>query len=162
MQLATNHYTADWGTKLVTLGYTSESNHEFGLMGIMRLFFQSYNNNRNANITGVLLFDGVNFAQIIEGSELIVDALWDVIQRDDRHKNMTLFGKNKIPSRAFSKWSMRVKDGDVIAMMCPELSGVIYNMDMSLGAPAIARATYMSARIVQELAGTGHRSQTLH
>ena len=150
------------GTKLVTLGFTSEANHEFGLMGVMRLFFQSYNNNRPANITGVLLFDGVHFAQIIEGSEFMVDALWDVIQRDERHKNITLFGKNTIPSRAFSKWSMRVKDGDVIAMMCPELNGLIYNMDGNLGAPAIARATYMSALIVQELASSGHRSQTLH
>lgn len=51
MELATNHYESEWGTKLVTLGYTSEANHEFGLMGIMRLFFQSQNNNHSANIT---------------------------------------------------------------------------------------------------------------
>lgn len=162
MELATNHYESEWGTKLVTLGYTSEANHEFGLMGIMRLFFQSQNNNHSANITGVLMFDGVNFAQIIEGSELMVDALWEVIQRDERHKKITLFGKNTIPLRAFSKWTMRVKDGDVIAMMCPELSGLIYNLDTGLGAPDIARATYMSALMVQGLVGPISRSQTLH
>jgi hypothetical protein len=162
MELTTKHYESDWGTRLVTLGYTSEANYEFGLMGIMRLFFQSQNNNHSANITGVLLFDGVNFAQIIEGSELMVDALWEAIQRDERHKKITLFGKDTIPLRAFSKWTMRVKDGDVIAMMCPELNGLIYNMDMNIGAPAIARATYSSALLVQELVGPIRRSQTLH
>ena len=156
------HYKPTRETKLVTLGFTSEATEAFSLMGVMRLFFQACTNNRNNGITGLLYYDGKNFAQIIEGSSYAVDILWDVIQKDDRHRKIQIFGRNVIPSRAFSAWSMRVKDGGVIAMMCPELKSLIGEMDEQAGAPEMARSTFLSARLNQELTNDFDGASTLH
>jgi len=157
-----NHYAPTRESKLVTIGFTSEAAEAFSLMGVMRLFFQACTNNRNNGITGLLYYDGRNFAQIIEGSSCAVEMLWDVIQKDDRHRKIQIFGKNIIPSRAFTSWSMRVKDGGVIAMMCPELKSLIGEMDERAEAPEMARSTYISARLNQELSKDGNGTNTLH
>lgn len=157
-----NHYTPTKDSKLVTLGFVSEASEDFGLMGVMRLFFQACTNNRDAGITGLLYYDGRNFAQIIEGSDQAVNTLWDVISQDARHSKIHVFGKNIISTRAFSTWSMRVKEGGVIAMMCPELKDLIGDMDDSACAPEAARSTFVSARLIQTVPGDGDGALTLH
>jgi len=157
-----DYCTPTGDSKLITLGFVSEATENFSLMGVMRLFFQACTNNRNAGITGLLYYDGRYFAQIIEGSDHAVNTLWDVIKKDDRHKKIHIFGKDLIPSRAFSTWSMRVKDGGVIAMMCPELKSLIGDMDDSASASEMARSTFVSARIEQELADETARKRTFH
>ena len=157
-----NAYTPTKESKLVTLGFVSEATEEFGLMGVMRLFFQACTNNRDAGITGLLYYDGKHFAQIIEGFDHAVSALWDVIRKDERHTKIHVFGKNIITTRAFSTWSMRIKEGDVIAMMCPELKDLIGDMDVSAYAPDAARSTFVSARLIQSVSKNGDGVHTLH
>ena len=157
-----NTYTPTKESKLVTLGFVSEATEEFGLMGIMRLFFQACTNNRDAGITGLLYYDGKHFAQIIEGFDHEVNALWDVIRKDERHRKIHVFGKNIIMSRVFSTWSMRTKDGGAIAMMCPELKDLIGDMDDSAYAPETARSTFISTRLIQSVPKISGGVRTLH
>jgi hypothetical protein len=155
-------YTTTKESKLVTLGFVSEATEEFGLMGVMRLFFQSCTNNRDAGITGLLYYDGKHFAQIIEGFDHEVNTLWDVIRKDGRHRKIHVFGKNIITNRAFPTWSMRIKEGGVIAMMCPELKDLIGDMDVSAYAPETARSKFISARLIQSVLGNDDGMLTLH
>ncbi len=144
-------YTHTRSERLSSLGFFSECTHELGLMGLMRLLFQSYLNNKENEITGALFYDGRNFSQIMEGPEVKIDECWQAIRKDRRHTKIHLVGKNHISSRAYSTWSMRVKDGGVIASMYPELVDIIGEINSDRSAPEIARAAYSSARIIQEL-----------
>lgn len=63
-------------------------------------------NNSLADVSGLLLFNGINFAQILEGPEATVAALYEKIKLDDRHTGVIKLSWRPIGSRTFSGWSM--------------------------------------------------------
>ena len=58
------------------------------------------------NITGMLLYSGGNFLQILEGEKEQVQKTYDRICLDSRHKNITLITEEKVEERHFDNWSM--------------------------------------------------------
>ncbi|OUD12663.1 hypothetical protein TPSD3_13785 [Thioflexithrix psekupsensis] len=70
-------------------------------------------NNKEKNITGVLLFFKNIFFQVIEGEAAIIDALYQKILCDSRHDHITcLKTELNIEQRLFSDWNMKVIDLD--------------------------------------------------
>lgn len=67
---------------------------------------QSHSRNSELGITGALLFTGVKFAQVLEGSEASVDTLFASILRDERHKQIVVVARDPIAKRRFDRWSM--------------------------------------------------------
>jgi len=64
-----------------------------------------YNNKKN-QMTGFLVFDSVNFVQILEGSR---DTIWKLFQKiltDGRHYNINLIEFSDCEQRQFADWSM--------------------------------------------------------
>jgi len=66
--------------------------------------------NSTNNITGILLFDGFNFIQLLEGEKKNIDVLFDKIKRDKRHTNIKLENYSETSSRLFNRWSMQYRD----------------------------------------------------
>ncbi|TMO57965.1 BLUF domain-containing protein [Pseudoalteromonas phenolica] len=64
--------------------------------------------NKIEGITGMLLYDGKNFMQVIEGQEQKVLALFRLIASDSRHCNVEAIISNPIENRNFKSWSMGV------------------------------------------------------
>ena len=62
--------------------------------------------NRIHQITGVLLFDGLNFTQYFEGEDHVVDRLLENILRDDRHKNIAIIATGHQHTRLYAEWKM--------------------------------------------------------
>ena len=62
--------------------------------------------NREDGITGMLLYSGGNFLQVLEGEQSTVRATYERICRDPRHSNITLLTEENVPERQFSSWSM--------------------------------------------------------
>lgn len=62
--------------------------------------------NRAHNITGCLLYHNEKFVQLLEGNEAAVIELYERIQADDRHFDVTLLHAETIPHRLFTEWSM--------------------------------------------------------
>lgn len=62
--------------------------------------------NSRDGITGVLLFDGLNFTQYFEGEVASVDALLANILRDRRHKNIVKILSGDLPGRLYADWGM--------------------------------------------------------
>lgn len=62
--------------------------------------------NAEAAITGLLLFNGINFLQTLEGKEDRVKSLVERIKSDPRHSGVIVLGDGPCESRAFSGWSM--------------------------------------------------------
>ena len=63
-------------------------------------------NNPSMDITGALLFSGGYFCQTIEGPEDSIEELFETIQMDDRHGEITVLHFEEIEERGFSDWSM--------------------------------------------------------
>lgn len=64
--------------------------------------------NKIESITGMLLYDGRNFMQVMEGREQKVIALFKLIASDPRHCNVEAIISNPIEKRNFNNWSMGV------------------------------------------------------
>ncbi|MCJ8275915.1 MAG: BLUF domain-containing protein [Bdellovibrionales bacterium] len=64
-------------------------------------------NNEEKNITGFLVYDGFNFFQYIEGARKDIEALYEKIQKDKRHLNITELSSGEIQERLLPQWSMK-------------------------------------------------------
>ena len=62
--------------------------------------------NARSGITGGLLFTQRFFFQILEGEDVAIDALFNKIAGDTRHKNVEVLSKDVIKRRRFYAWSM--------------------------------------------------------
>jgi phosphatidylserine/phosphatidylglycerophosphate/cardiolipin synthase-like enzyme len=63
--------------------------------------------NLELGVTGVLLFNGRNFVQFLEGPEDAVEALFAKIKQDERHFSVTVIERKTIQARSFSDWAMQ-------------------------------------------------------
>jgi hypothetical protein len=66
----------------------------------------SYENNKDKNITGILLYRGGNFLQVLEGEQEVVEALYEKIKKDPRHRDVMTVSKRQIEQREFNGWEM--------------------------------------------------------
>jgi len=66
----------------------------------------SRRNNGAAGVTGLLLFDGRRFLQALEGEAALVNATYQRIKTDPRHRAIVLLSSNDVQARAFGAWSM--------------------------------------------------------
>ena len=57
-------------------------------------------------ITGHLLYTEEVFVQCIEGPATAVEALWQNLQKDDRHHDVVLLSRSTETARRFGDWSM--------------------------------------------------------
>ena len=62
--------------------------------------------NREDGITGMLLYAGGNFLQVLEGEPERVKATYERICRDPRHSNCLVLVDQEVPERHFGQWSM--------------------------------------------------------
>jgi hypothetical protein len=67
---------------------------------------QSRRNNPELGVTGLLCVSDNLFVQVLEGGRDEVCELFNVIVRDDRHKQVRLLIYEEITERAFGGWSM--------------------------------------------------------
>jgi hypothetical protein len=67
----------------------------------------SAKNNPARGITGLLLYNGRNFLQLIEGEESALVSLMVRIGNDPRHTGVSMLDRKTIEQRACPDWSMR-------------------------------------------------------
>ena len=59
-------------------------------------------------VTGMLIFNGVHFLQIIEGAPNAIDDLVERLRRDPRHSGLEIRDEHEIEERSFPSWSMEL------------------------------------------------------
>jgi len=91
---------------LIELIYTSLAKADTDKAAIRDILASSERNNSANAITGLLLFDGDRYIQILEGAESEVENLFHVISADPRHKNLELLHKGPVLGRSFESWRM--------------------------------------------------------
>ena len=76
--------------------------------------------NQKRKITGILLYTGSNFFQVLEGEKSDLEFVFEKIKKDTNHKDIILIVKEAIPNRSFEDWSMaftRVSTDDIRNMV---------------------------------------------
>ncbi len=67
----------------------------------------SARNNPVRGITGLLLFNGRNFLQLLEGEEGEVASLMERITADSRHSGVSVLDRRVIEARTCPDWAMK-------------------------------------------------------
>lgn len=92
--------------RLKTLTYTSRARLDLGDEELADIHETARHLNALDGITGLLLFDGARFLQIVEGSEEAVDNLVERLRMDPRHTAFELRDERYVEQRSFPDWSM--------------------------------------------------------
>lgn len=100
----------------------------------------SARNNPAREITGLLLYNGRNFLQLIEGEEEELVALMLRITEDPRHSGITVLDRRAIAQRTCPDWAMKrvmiaqsiatrreMLDADLPEELAPEIRKMIVN-----------------------------------
>ncbi len=73
--------------------------------------------NKAANISGLLLHHNTQVMQVLEGEPEAVKALYAKIEKDSRHKDISLLVNETSEDRIFEDWSMGYRPLDTSAEM---------------------------------------------
>jgi hypothetical protein len=86
--------------------YSSRAVFDFTQDELVELLSISRTNNRQGEISGMLLYCGQSFLQMLEGQDDAVDTTFARIESDDRHSDVRLLMNAQVSERTFPDWSM--------------------------------------------------------
>ena len=66
--------------------------------------------NSSQDVTGLLLYNGKRFLQVLEGPRENVERIYERIGRDGRHRALVMLRKQDIDAREFGNWGMAYDD----------------------------------------------------
>ncbi len=113
---------------ITSLTYTSLARLDLGASDLEDIHRAARELNALDGITGLLVFNGTHFLQIVEGSREAIEELLERLRRDPRHTGLEVRDQHRVAQRSFPDWSMelvRVKAGyfeakDTIAERLPD------------------------------------------
>lgn len=94
--------------RLKTLTYTSRARIDLTDEDLNDIHQTARHLNALDGVTGLLLFDGARFLQIIEGSEGAIDNLVERLRMDRRHSAFEVRDERHVDRRSFPDWSMEL------------------------------------------------------
>ncbi|HEU0285069.1 MAG TPA: BLUF domain-containing protein [Sphingomicrobium sp.] len=94
--------------KLTSLTYTSLARLDLQTADLEAIHRTAREVNALEGITGLLVFNGTHFLQIIEGSESAIEELVEKLRKDPRHTGFEIRDQRKVDARSFPDWSMEL------------------------------------------------------
>ena len=94
--------------KLTSLTYTSLARLDLQSADLEDIHRTARELNALEGITGLLVFNGTHFLQIIEGSESAIEELVEKLRKDPRHTGFEIRDQRKVDARSFPDWSMEL------------------------------------------------------
>ena len=92
--------------------YSSSASHLMSDPELTILLGNCRDRNVHDGITGMLLYKDGSFMQVLEGNKENVFRTYARIQKDTRHKGISLLREREIEDRNFGGWSMGFKSID--------------------------------------------------
>ena len=86
--------------------YISTAIADFGAADLLKLLKQARGFNEQAGITGVLMYGGGRFVQVLEGCPAAVRCLYARIEADPRHGRLEKLADGPVARREFTGWRM--------------------------------------------------------
>jgi len=97
---------------MLSLIYVSTSVKLLNDEELLDILKASRENNSSKDVTGLLLYKGGNFMQVLEGPDEAVEALYEKIKADPRHKDVSVLSREQISARQFPAWEMAFQNLD--------------------------------------------------
>ncbi len=114
------------------LVYKSKATQDFSPSDLKALLLSARIRNREAGVTGILVYDAGWFLQVLEGEQTAVEATFAHIEKDPRHTDISVF--NRAPSggkrRMFGDWAMAFTDAAGVASILKGFVGLKSGMDL--------------------------------
>lgn len=95
---------------LTTLIYRSQVNSDWAPADLQMLVDTASRNNTRLHLTGILLFNGGEFFQVLEGEEAVIEALFTSIRADTRHCGVVELMRDYSAYRRFHDMGMNLID----------------------------------------------------
>ena len=93
---------------LKSLTYTSLARLDLTAEDLEAIHRTAREVNALEGITGLLIFNGIHFLQIVEGTPDAIDELVERLRRDPRHNGLEIRDEREIENRSFPDWSMEL------------------------------------------------------
>ena len=94
--------------RLKSLTYTSLARLDLQASDLEDIHRTARELNSLEGITGLLIFNGTHFLQIIEGTDNAIEDLVARLRRDPRHESIEIREERQIDERSFPDWSMEL------------------------------------------------------
>jgi hypothetical protein len=94
--------------ELKSLTYTSLARLDLDAEDLADIHRSARELNALDGITGLLVFNGTHFLQIVEGAQPAIDELLQRLRRDPRHRSIEVRDERMIEARSFPDWSMEL------------------------------------------------------
>jgi hypothetical protein len=91
---------------LIHVIYVSTANKKIVDADLNAILDSSVRHNIKNDVTGLLLFAGNRFMQVLEGQEVAINETMARIAKDSRHTDLVVLEQTAIARRSFDKWSM--------------------------------------------------------
>lgn len=92
---------------VMQLVYTSRAKKRFSARALQSLVAGCYMRNTQRGITGVLLYGGGRFIQLLEGDKQVVESLYtNKIAKDPRHTDCMVLTRQQVEARLLPNWRM--------------------------------------------------------
>lgn len=91
---------------MIHLVYVSSATRHMSDTELENLLKECKENNKNRQVTGMLLYSDGNFIQALEGEKNTVENIYSSILNDERNKDNIIIEKDSILQRNFPNWSM--------------------------------------------------------
>ncbi|VDZ88682.1 diguanylate phosphodiesterase [Lelliottia amnigena] len=95
---------------LTTIIYRSHICADVPVKSLEKMVEAAADKNRHSDVTGILLFNGMHFFQLLEGPEESVRRIYEHICQDTRHYNLVELLYDYGPSRRFGHVGMELFD----------------------------------------------------
>ena len=102
-------------SNLIRLVYVSEAAGPVSQVDLAALLKQSQRNNAARGLSGLLLFAGGHFMQVLEGPAGAVTERLDVIAADPRHRRVHRLLCEVATARLFGRWTMGSLNVDAVS-----------------------------------------------
>jgi Sensors of blue-light using FAD len=86
--------------------YSSQATHDVGPQELTELLAVARDLNQRVGLTGMLLYCGQSFLQVLEGEPRALQETYARIGADDRHTKLRLLMDAEVASPLFPDWSM--------------------------------------------------------
>ena len=97
---------------MIQATYISTPMRPMSTEDLMQILNSARLNNIQLGVSGMLLFTGSEFIQILEGEEKVIEELLATIKQDPRHRDFRIIEKKKITAREYADWTMGFKRVD--------------------------------------------------
>jgi hypothetical protein len=98
--------TTEQTQALERLVYTSRATEVMGTLALFNLLNLARTKNTSMGVTGHLLYANGMFTQCIEGPSSSIENLWQSLQRDPRHAQISVIERGPVKARRFDEWAM--------------------------------------------------------